>query len=263
MGDLPGAHALIDRAEAMRRRYTLTPDLETLIMMIHARVSLEEGETEQALQTIDACLDSHCGQFVFAREWALIVKARILVRTGRPAEMLELLAGWLESAKAGSRGRNWLSICLLTALARDALGDRQAAFQFLSSGLAFAQANGYRLARTDEGEPLRALLADFRVQFPQSPYADFLADILPCFPAPLAGKPGTLLHAEGMVESLSAREVEILRLVCQGLSNQEIARRLVLAVGTVKFHIHNIFGKLGVRDRPQAIAKAGHILNIT
>ena len=51
--------------------------------------------------------------------------------------------------------------------------------------------------------------------------------------------------------------MDILRLVCQGLSNHEIADQLVLSVGTVKFHIHNIFGKLGVRDRPQAIAKAG------
>ncbi len=61
---------------------------------------------------------------------------------------------------------------------------------------------------------------------------------------------------DGLHEALSPRESEILRLVCQGLSNQEIARQLVLSVGTVKFHIHNIYGKLGVRDRPQAIAKA-------
>jgi LuxR family maltose regulon positive regulatory protein len=55
------------------------------------------------------------------------------------------------------------------------------------------------------------------------------------------------------------REVEVLHLVCEGLSNQEIAARLVLSVGTVKTHVHNIFGKLGVSNRPQAIAKAGHL----
>jgi LuxR family maltose regulon positive regulatory protein len=76
---------------------------------------------------------------------------------------------------------------------------------------------------------------------------------------PFSGKLGPSVKIDGLYEALSPRELEILRLVCQGLSNQEIARQLVLSVGTVKFHIHNIFGKLGVRDRPQAIAKASQL----
>ncbi len=67
------------------------------------------------------------------------------------------------------------------------------------------------------------------------------------------------MRVAGLEESLSPREIEILKLVCQGRSNQEIAGQLVLSVGTVKFHIHNIFGKLSVRDRPQAIAKAAQL----
>jgi len=61
---------------------------------------------------------------------------------------------------------------------------------------------------------------------------------------------------DSLIEPLTGREREILNLVCQGLSNQEIARQLVLSVGTVKTHMYNIFGKLGVSGRPQAIARA-------
>lgn len=63
-------------------------------------------------------------------------------------------------------------------------------------------------------------------------------------------------EASGLGKDLTRRELEVLALMVKGFSNPEIARRLVLSVGTVKFHIHNTFGKLGVRDRPQAIAKA-------
>ncbi len=221
-------------------------------MVTRARVYLEEGKTEQAWQMLETCLNSPCGQYVFHREWALIVQARILVRTGRPAEALDRLAGWLESAKAGGHGRNWLSICLLTALAHQALGDRQVAFEFLKNGLVFAQAHGHRRALIEEGEPLRELLEEFRVQFPGTALVAYVDEMLRLLPV----DPGRPIQVEGLVERLSAREAEILGLVCQGRSNQEIARQLVLSVGTVKFHVHNILGKLGVRDRPQAIAKA-------
>ena len=59
-----------------------------------------------------------------------------------------------------------------------------------------------------------------------------------------------------LVEPLTERELEILRLLALGLSNQEIADRLILAVGTVKTHNHHIFGKLGVANRVQALARA-------
>jgi LuxR family maltose regulon positive regulatory protein len=65
--------------------------------------------------------------------------------------------------------------------------------------------------------------------------------------------------APALVEPLSERELEVLRLMAAGLSNAEIADRLVVAVGTVKKHTHNIFGKLEVRSRAQAILRAGEL----
>lgn len=255
-GDLPAAHEMLNKVEDLHRRYTVYPDLQTLVQVTRARLFLEAGDTRQAWQILETCLNAACGQHAFLLEWVLIVQARILVRTGYPADALTLLAGWLEQAKANGRGGNWLSICLITALVYHALGDRKKAFQLLRDGLIFAQAEGHRLALVEEGEALRDLLEAFRVQFPQSPFAEYVTEILTLFPAPFPSKTGLSGKVDALYETLSPREVEILRLVCQGLSNQEIARQLVLSVGTVKFHIHHIFGKLGVRDRPQAIAKA-------
>jgi LuxR family maltose regulon positive regulatory protein len=259
LGDLPGAHEWLDKVGDLHRRFTLYPDLETLAQITRARIYLEEGKTDQAWQMLETYQNSIDHQYVFQREWVLVVQARILVHTGRPAEALALLAGWLESAKVNGRGRNWLSICLLTALAHHALGARQKAMRLLGDGLVFAQAHGHRRALIEEGEPLRALLEDFQIQFPGSPLRDYLAEILSLFPALPQRASETSIQVEGVDESLSPRELEILRLICQGLSNHEIADRLVLSVGTVKFHVHNIFGKLGVRDRPQAIAKASRL----
>jgi LuxR family maltose regulon positive regulatory protein len=259
-GDFPAAHEVLNKVDNLRRKYNLYPDLETLAMVTRARVYLEEGQTERAWQTLETCLNSAYSQYVFPREWALIVQAKILVRTGRPDEALTLLAGCLEDAKTNGRGRNGLSICLLTALAYDALGDRRMAFQILGEGLVFAKTQHHQRTLIEEGEPMRALLEAFRVQFPQSPFADYLTEILSFFPALSAIEPGTMIDDNSLYEALTPREAEIIRLMCQGLSNQEIARQLVLSVGTVKFHLHNIFGKLGVRDRPQAIVKVAHMI---
>jgi LuxR family maltose regulon positive regulatory protein len=256
LNDLAGAHEMLNKIDELHRKYTLFPDLETLAQVTRARVYLEEGDTGLAWQLVETCLNSPYCQYAFPREWALIVEARILIRTGRPVEALEILAGWLESAKANGRGRNWLSICLLTALAHIAMNDRQKAYHLLGDGMAYAQAKGHRRAFLDEGEPMRALLEEFRVQFPRSPFAEYVSELIASFPAFATFLNRGPLKMKSLYETLSGRELEILRLVCQGLSNQEIANQLVLSVGTVKTHIHNIFGKLGVGSRPQAIAKA-------
>ncbi len=200
-GDLPAAHAMLNKVEDLHRKYTLYPDLETLVQVTRARLYLEAGDTGQAWQILETRLNSACGQHKFLLEWVLIVQARILVRTGRPAEALSLLAGWLERAKANGRGRNWLTICLITALAYNALSEREKAFHLLGDGLVFAQAQGQRRALIEEGEAMQGLLEAFRVQYPQSPFADYITEILALFPEPFSGKLGTFVKVAGSVRS--------------------------------------------------------------
>ena len=83
----------------------------------------------------------------------------------------------------------------------------------------------------------------------------FVDDLLGGLPAePGRGRPAIPATAPG--RALSERELEVLGLVAEGLSNGEIADKLFISVGTVKTHVHNIFGKLGVEGRPRAIARA-------
>jgi LuxR family maltose regulon positive regulatory protein len=84
---------------------------------------------------------------------------------------------------------------------------------------------------------------------------DILAAVSPEAAVRVVVSPSTLSQPP-LIEPLSDREVEVLRLIDQGLSNPEIAAKLVLSIGTVKVHTHNIFSKLGVTSRTQAVNKA-------
>ncbi len=101
----------------------------------------------------------------------------------------------------------------------------------------------------DEGQALTPLLRRAASSGAARAYARRLLDAL----ERRAMQPGLFLP---LVEPLTERELEVLRLMAAGLSNREIAGELVLAMGTVKAHLHNIYGKLGVRGRTQAAARA-------
>ena len=114
-----------------------------------------------------------------------------------------------------------------------------------------AAPEGYRRAFLDGGPAVRALLPGVRYVAPA-----FVDDLLGVVPEPGRSRPAA---AQPLIEPLSDRELEVLKLVAEGLSNSEIADKLFISTGTVKTHVHNILGKLGVDGRPRAIARAGEL----
>jgi LuxR family maltose regulon positive regulatory protein len=257
-GDMAGAEEMLQRAGRLCQVHTVYPDLEATVEVFRSRLMLARDDLEPAARVLDICLASACCRHAFHREWVLIAQARVLLRMGLPGDALRLLEGRLEPAWQNGRGTNWLEMCLLSCLAWSALGNRPKALVLLEKGLGYAQAQGFVRLFVDEGEPARALIETYQEQDLQEDLAHrYARDLLAAFPA--AERPKGKATSEALIEPLSSREVEILRLVCDGLSNQEIAGRLVLSVGTVKSHIHHIYGKLDVRDRPQAIARAGRL----
>jgi LuxR family maltose regulon positive regulatory protein len=111
-----------------------------------------------------------------------------------------------------------------------------------------AAPEGYRRAFLDDGRPVLGLLPRVRHAAPR-----FVDELIAG--AGMEGRPPAGAPAQPLAEPLSKRELEVLGLVVAGLTNREIAERLFITVGTVKTHVHHIYGKLGVSDRAKAIAR--------
>lgn len=175
----------------------------------------------------------------------------MLIAEGSQTEALGLLGRLCEFAEAGQRLGSLAEVKLLHALALQAQAREDRALDALDTSLALAEPEGFVRLFADEGAPLGRLLrlaaargsaAAGRLQVALSVTAS-----LPLRPAAPPAAP---------FEPLSAREFEVLGLIADGLSNREIAERLFLAPTTVKKHASNIYGKLGVRSRTEAAARA-------
>jgi ATP/maltotriose-dependent transcriptional regulator MalT len=174
----------------------------------------------------------------------------------RLAEVIRFLESFLGEVRKKGLGEMELSALILLALAHHAAGSGDRACRTLSKAFAMAEPEGYTRAFIDEGKPMAELLRTAMASGLQSPLA---GPVLPSIEGELKRKHLSTLPG-GMpvppVEALSRQEVAILRLIAQGLSNQEIADKLCVALTTVKTHNYNIFSKLGVNRRYQAVRKA-------
>jgi LuxR family maltose regulon positive regulatory protein len=185
-----------------------------------------------------------------------LVYARLLLRQGQLPEV----GTWLDRLEhfAWERGLiRWLiTIHVLQALAAEKTGDRPAADGYLAQAVQIAAPEDYFRTFLDEDSQVLALLPNVRHVDPQ--FVDQLLNYAaPAeIPEPTQKLAAPRPVAQPLVEPLSERELEVLGLIATGLSNREIADRLFIVVGTVKRHINNIYGKLQVHRRTEAVARA-------
>jgi LuxR family maltose regulon positive regulatory protein len=196
-------------------------------------------------------------------EAAGVTPARVLVAQARAtgdAALLGQAERALEAAwrLAEGQGLGWLRlrVLLLRALLVDAVGDRAAAREWLAAAVAAAEPEGVIRPFLDEGEPMAALLADLRAaprdgRGPAGGSPAFLGTLLAAFPR-RAPEP----HRAALVEPLTERELEVLRLLAAGRSNAELAAELFVEQSTVKTHLIHLYRKLGAHSRTQAAARA-------
>lgn len=180
--------------------------------------------------------------------------ARMLIMQGRRAEALSLLERLLPLQEAAGAGRFVVEALVLKSVVLQALGEKGQALSSLGQALALAEPEGYIRTFVDEGEAMHDLL---RLALAQGLAPAYTASLLSAFLTPTSPPPSGFRPATpGLVEPLSEQELRVLRLVATGTSNRETAQELYVTVGTVKKHLNNIFGKLGVNSRTQAVARA-------
>ncbi len=210
------------------------------------------------------------------REQEYIVLVRVLIAQGKRQSDKALLRSALElserltaAAKTGGRTGRAIELMALTALAQSAWADRAAARATLGQALVLAQPEGYIRLFVDEGEPMRLIIADLGLQIEKRAEAQHLVSyansLLAAFSSVLScNNIETKTNPQSPISNLqspvsiplTAREHEILRLIAQGKSNQEIANQLVLTLGTVKWYVNQILSKLDVHSRTEALARA-------
>jgi LuxR family transcriptional regulator, maltose regulon positive regulatory protein len=233
-GDVPGAVAILDEAEAYARQHGF---LFRAGDIVAARVLtlLRQGRLAAAAQ--------------LAHAHALpISQARVDLARGDANAALIVLEPWRRHVETVGWTDRRLEVLILQALALAAKGNNDDAAQRLLGALELAEPGGYMRSFVDEAVPMAVLLSSVAVAtaMPQS-----TARLLSGFEHK-SSRQGT----SPLVEPLSQRELEVLRLIGQGLSNQEIGARLFLALDTVKGHNRRIFGKLQVERRTEAVARA-------
>ena len=253
-GDPAGALELLDEAE---RVYAgdFSPNVRP-IPALRARVWIAMGRIGEALGWAHDQGLSVEDDLSYVREFEHITFAKVLVaqHTADPAKRVladatRFLERLRRAAEEGARAGSVLEILVLQALAHQAGGDMPAALAALERTLTLAEREGYVRIFVDEGSPMGSLL---RAAAKKGTGASYVRRLLNAIDQTAYGMPVD----QGLIEPLSERELDVLRLLGTDLDGPDIARELIVSLNTVRTHTKNIYAKLGVNSRRAAVRRA-------
>src|SRR5512138_96972 len=284
-GDVSGAQDIVEEIARMALRSDASQWDNALASGLAVRLAVQRGDLATAEQwwkkggfpdlNTQIALEDY-PYHIF--EYMLLAQARFLLVRGQESgrtrdikQATELMGTLLPQAERFQRGSSQIQILILQAMAQSALGNAQATKTLLRA-LAMGEPEGFRRFYLDEGWRLTDLLRQCRVAQTESgghlPSLAFIDSLLESIEGTRNGpqadqesvegrtSPTTTLLEDGFPISLSAREMEVLTLIAQGKSNQEISAELYLALNTVKRNAYNIYSKLEVKKRTQAVSRA-------
>jgi LuxR family maltose regulon positive regulatory protein len=251
------AQDALDEAEALVRT---SGDMELLqrIGAFASRIWLAQNDRSKAIQWARSNRLTVADPVIEFLEIEYLTLARILSADKENEAVIDLLDRWQPAAEASGRHARLIEMLLLRGLAQFEQGNIQEATLVLGRALKLAAPEGFVRIFADEGpstvKPLQETIKQFGKQWPLSlvEYSQRLVTII-------AGESKTLPTRQEetlLLDPLSEREIQILKLIAAGLSNKEIAGELFLTVGTVKTYTHQLYGKLGVSRRTEAVDKA-------
>ena len=182
-------------------------------------------------------------------------QARVILAQGDPSSALAMVESFCQKVEARGWQDERLKGLVLQAVVLQTLSETDRALKVLGDALELAEPSGYIRIFVDEGPPMAQLLSEAAAR---GMMPDYVAKLTAAFEAEVQKSESTsyLPSAHLLVEPLSLRELEILRLIALGMSNHEIGERLFLAISTIKGHNRNIFAKLQVQRRTEAIMRA-------
>ena len=246
--DVSSALEVLNKAEQLTRKHA--SPLSVQVRAAQAQLWVAQGNLAAAGRWAQECGLGLDDEPDYLREFEYLTLARVLVAQGKQDDATVLLARLGQAAEAAGRVRSLVEILAFQAVALQARGETVQAVVALERALSLAEPEGYIRIFVDEGPPMEKLL---RRALSRGVAPDYVSRLLASI-----GKTAETISpvSQRLIEPLSPRELEVLRLSAGGFSNREIAEALVIAVTTVKKHISNIYGKLGVRSRTQAVARA-------
>lgn len=256
-GDLSGALDLLDEAERLQAS-GFAPDVRP-IPALRARVWLAQGRLGEALAWAHERGLTPRDALDYLREFEHITLARVLLAqhvAGGSASALDqatrLLARLLPAAEQGRRMGSVIEILMLASLAHQGRGDTPAAVASLQRAVTLAEPEGYIRVFADAGPALAPLL---RVVTKQGISPAYARRLLTAATRAQDDAPG-VRAGQGLIEPLSDRELDVLRLLGSELSGPDIARELFVSLNTVRTHTRSIYAKLGVSSRRAAVRRA-------
>lgn len=241
-GDIPAAlHALRELHQLVQESDSAL--LHAFVATAHAEFALRQGDLPSAshwMQQMTAGVDPAALGLQYG-----LMQARLLLAQGKQTKAGEMLAGLYEAVSRVGLVSSMIEVRALQAMAATLPDD---GLHFLEDALEQAQSEGFIRTFVDKGEPIRVQLERLKSQ--GGKLKAYILKVLAEF-----GETDGVSKSQLLVELISERELEILRLLAVGLSNRAIAERLVISVGTTKSHVHHILEKLGCDSRMQAVAK--------
>jgi LuxR family maltose regulon positive regulatory protein len=271
--DWPGAYATFQKADELAQKSPVDPFVRCWLDDCHVRLWLAKGRLDDLARWAEASGLTVDGELSYHYDLHHLNLARLLLARARCADTpdrahtLSQVSGLLSRLLVAAEKAGWvhetIKTLVLQAMVFAESSDKDKALRALGRALALAEQGGFIRIFLDEGEPMRLTISDFRLLIKKQLRGDehkllgYVDQLLDAFAQPGVMPPSKISNLNStLVNPLSQRELDVLRLIAQGLSNQAIGERLFLALSTVKGHNRVIFDKLQAQSRTEAVARA-------
>jgi LuxR family maltose regulon positive regulatory protein len=264
-GNMVAAQIALQDAARLLENADISPATRLYNLVACILVALGQGDLERAARVVEQAPKAEVSGSFPDYLFLMLARARLLLAQGQQ----QTAVGQLAALHGMASQAGWQSVAIQArALQALAEPDPEEAFDFLTQALALAEPLGYVRTFLDVGEPMGLLIADCRLRIERrlsglderasKSLLAYIDRLLAAFPGLASGPPGQSAVQNlqsAIIEPLSDREFDVLRLLAENRTNREIAQAMCVSVNTVKTHLKNVYGKLGVHNRRRAVAR--------